>query len=349
MSLAAVDWKALQRLRTAFLAGTAGRAAYWQSERDLASYDATFAARIGWKWDHVLDELARLGWSPPAGPVLDWGCGSGIAARRFLAHFPPQPAAEMWFSDQSGLAISFAMQRARAAFPETTIRAGQPTRVGTLLISHVLTELEAREVDDLLDLVASAEAVVWVEPGTHETSRRLIAIREKLLARLDEGALNVIAPCTHLKACGMLTKGNEPHWCHHFAAPPPEVFMDADWTRFSDEMGIDLRSLPLSYLVLDRRPRPPMPDGAARFIGRPRVYKPNALVYACDSSGVSERSITKRALPTEYRFAKKDRLEPLQVWRCEGAVVAEMKPLLPPVKAEEDDGVEYVSGPVGPV
>ena len=117
--------------------------------------------------------------------------------------------------------------------------------------------------------------------------------------------------------------------------------MDADWTRFGDEMGIDLRSLPLSYLVLDRRPRQPMPEGAARLIGRPRVYKPNALVYACDSSGVSERSITKRALPAEYRLAKKVRLEPLQVWRCEGAVVAEMKPLLPPVKAEEDDGVEF--------
>lgn len=344
MSLAAVDWKALQRLRAAFLAGTAGRAAYWQSERDLASYDATFAARIGWKWDHVLDELARLGWSPPSGPVLDWGCGSGIAARRFLAHFRPPPLAEVWFSDQSSLAVSFATQRARSAFPEVSVRAGQPARVGTLLISHVLTELDAREVDELLDLVSSAEAVVWVEPGTHETSRRLIALREELLARSAGAALNVIAPCTHLKDCGMLAKGNEPHWCHHFASPPAEVFMDADWTRFSDELGIDLRSLPLSYLVLDRRPRPPLPEGAARLIGRPRVYKPNALVYACDASGVAERSITKRALPAEYRLAKKDRLEPLQVWRCDGSVVTEMKPLLPPVETA-DDGAEAVSSP----
>ncbi len=336
MSLAAVDWKALQRLRTAFLAGTAGRAAYWQSERDLARYDATFAARIGWKWDHVLHELGRLGWAAPAGPVLDWGCGSGIAARRFLAHFPPQAAAEVWFSDQSSLAVSFAMQQARAAFPGMTIRAGQPTRVGTLLISHVLTELETREVDDLLDLVMSAEAVVWVEPGTHETSRRLIAIREKLLAGSAAAALNVVAPCTHFKACGMLAKGNEPHWCHHFASPPAEVFMDADWTRFSDEMGIDLRSLPLSYLVLDRRTRPPMPEGAARLIGRPRVYKPNALVFGCDATGVSERSITKRALPAEYRLAKKDRLEPLQVWRCDGPVVTELKPVLPSEAVDEE-------------
>ncbi len=121
--------------------------------------------------------------------------------------------------------------------------------------------------------------------------------------------------------------------------------MDADWTRFSDQMGIDLRSLPLSYLVLDRRSSRPMPEGAVRLIGRPRVYKPNALVFGCDATGVSERSITKRAHPAGYRLAKKDRLEPLQVWRCEGPLVAELKPLLPPVDTEEDDEAQSVSGP----
>jgi hypothetical protein len=111
--------------------------------------------------------------------------------------------------------------------------------------------------------------------------------------------------------------------------------MDADWARFGEEMGIDLRSLPLSYLVLDRRAGRELPAGAVRFIGRPRVHKPNALVLGCDASGVEERSITKRAFPAEHRLAKKDRLETLQVWRCEGAVVTELKPLLPAADAGE--------------
>ena len=42
----------------AFLAGTAGQSDYWQSESDLASYDLTFAQRIGWKWDWVLADLS---------------------------------------------------------------------------------------------------------------------------------------------------------------------------------------------------------------------------------------------------------------------------------------------------
>ncbi|MEI6085322.1 MAG: hypothetical protein WCS70_13625, partial [Verrucomicrobiota bacterium] len=80
-----IDWDALNRLRAGFLAGATD---YWRSERDLASYDLTFAQRIGWKWDFVLAELKRLGWQPPVGPVVDWGCGSGIAGRAFLGEFP---------------------------------------------------------------------------------------------------------------------------------------------------------------------------------------------------------------------------------------------------------------------
>ena len=41
-----IDWKALERLRGAFLDGTAGAQDYWRSERDLESYDQTFGQRI---------------------------------------------------------------------------------------------------------------------------------------------------------------------------------------------------------------------------------------------------------------------------------------------------------------
>ena len=66
MNWDSVDWPSLERLRTAFLNGTAGGPDYWQTESDLASYDLTFAQRIGWKWDWVLDDLQRIGWQPPA-------------------------------------------------------------------------------------------------------------------------------------------------------------------------------------------------------------------------------------------------------------------------------------------
>ena len=73
MDWSEIDWRALARLRANFLQGSAGQGDYWQRESDLASYDATFAQRIGWKWDYVLAELSRRGWSPPRGEVFDWG------------------------------------------------------------------------------------------------------------------------------------------------------------------------------------------------------------------------------------------------------------------------------------
>jgi hypothetical protein len=94
----AIDWPALERLRDGFLAAGAAPADYWTSTAQLAAYDLTFAARIGWKWDFVLGELARRGWSPPPGAVLDWGCGTGVAARRFVHHFGPAAVPQVTLS-----------------------------------------------------------------------------------------------------------------------------------------------------------------------------------------------------------------------------------------------------------
>ena len=309
-----IDWHALERLRAAFLQGTAGHADYWRTERELASYDATFAQRIGWKWDYVLAELSRRGWVPPGGELLDWGCGSGIAGRAFLGHFGVKSVGSLALWDRSGLAMQFAANRARTKFPGLTVTTGFPTSPGVLLISHVLTELKPEQAQQLADFAAaSATTVIWVEPGTYDASLALIAVRERLRAKL-----NVVAPCTHAATCGILAKGNEAHWCHHFASSPPAVFVDGDWARFANFMGIDLSSLPLSFLVLDRRPAPAVPPGAVRLIGGARVAKAEAKFLACDATGVAQRHLPRRTFPEEYRRVRKRLVDPLQVWECAG-------------------------------
>jgi ribosomal protein RSM22 (predicted rRNA methylase) len=186
----------------------------------------------------------------------------------------------------------------------------------------VLTELAPKQIEELADFAAQSGSVIWVEPGTYEASLPLIAIRERL-----RGRCNVIAPCTHQERCGVLAPGNERHWCHHFAAPPPGVFTDGDWSRFANLLGIDLRDLPLSFLVLDQRPVPPLPAGAARVIGHPRLYKAHALLLGCDATGVRDRRLTKRTLPDEFRRLKKGSGEALPVWRCDGDEILETRPL----------------------
>lgn len=320
-----IDWKALERMRSAFLSGTAGHGDYWRNETDLASYDATYAQRIGWKWDYVLQELTRRRWTPPAGGLLDWGCGSGIAHRAFLYHFGPGQVSALRVWDRSVLAMNYAANKARAKYPQLPVTSGshEHADISTVLLSHVLTELDSTAVNELCQRLQSATSVFWVEPGTYEVSRRLIDIREKLRA-----SFSVVAPCTHQANCGMLEARNSEHWCHHFASPPPEVFTDSDWGRFAHLTSIDLRSLPVSFLVLDKRPVAALPVGATRIIGRPRIYKPHATLLGCEISGVSEKRLNKRDLPGEFRRWKKDEADVLQQWTTVDGEIIAAKPLI---------------------
>lgn len=307
------DWAALARLRAVFLEGASAGADYWRSDSDLAAYDATFAQRIGWKWDHVLADLARRGWQPPAGPLTDWGCGSGIAARACLDQWGAAAATVLHCWDRSALAVRFATQRARTKYPGLEVIEGLPAAPGTVLLSHVLTELDPGQLTPLLEWLGAATTILWVEPGTYDASRRLIAVRERLC-----GAFHVVSPCTHAGPCGMLTPANEPHWCHHFADPPPAVFTDPFWGRFAAFMGIDLRSLPVSWLVLDRRPPPPLPHDTVRIIGRPRVYKAHAALLGCGADGLEAADLMKRDHPDLFRRLRKDDCPSLQSWQRHG-------------------------------
>jgi hypothetical protein len=124
-------------------------------------------------------------------------------------------------------------------------------------------------------------------------------------------------------------------WRHHFASPPTEVFTDGGWVRFGRIAGIDLRALPLSFLVLDRRsdvvaaatPAAPPESQPVRIIGRARMYKAYAMLLGCDHSGIAERRLMKRHCPEMFRLLKREDVQPLQLWRLDGCDVLEARGL----------------------
>src|ERR1017187_7456009 len=251
MTWADLDWDALDRHRDRFLAGKPCDGPYWTSAEDLASYDVTFGERIGWKWDAVLDELRMRGWAPSGGTVLDWGCGSGIAGRRVVGRFGSECFESLVVWDHSPVAANFAHDAAMRKFPGLPVSAATPgylrggSPIGLLIVSHVLNELPAPALDGIRTLIARSRAVIWTEHGSRETSRALGSLRDEWT-----GEFHVIAPCTHGNACPVLGPGNARHWCHHFAAPPPGIFADSNWVKFGQRAGIDLRSLPYSFVAL---------------------------------------------------------------------------------------------------
>jgi hypothetical protein len=284
-----LNWTILDRLRGGFLGAPGSGGAYWTSDEDLRQYDLCFGERIGWKWDALIDELKLRGWQPPEGAALDWGCGSGIAGRRVVGAWPTAVTA-LLCHDHSPVAISHATQSARnAGIAADKFEEGLP--YATILISHVLNELSPEAERALLACIEQATTVLWVEPGTHAVSRTLARVRDTLRA-----TFTVLGPCTHANDCPLFSQGHDSDWCHAFAEPPKALYADSDWVRFGQRAGVDLRSLPYSWLVLDRRPAgtASLPLDAGRRIGRPRLSKADARWLECNASGLNEVRVPKR-------------------------------------------------------
>lgn len=286
-----MNWTQLKKLRELFLSDYKDKPSYWESTELLKDYDATFAARIGWKWDSVLSENAALS-LPENYTLIDWGAGTGIATRKFLSHFPKSLPKEVMLVEKSVLAQQFAKQQIHAVHPTLTVTAtntfSSPPAVFVLLISHVLTELTLAAQRELIALAEKAEVVIWVEPGTVDCSKRLIEARKKLVQKLK-----VVAPCTHQQDCPLEAKDRANDWCHHFAKVPSEAFTTSHWKTFSTEMGIDLRSLPTSYLILSKA-FSPIHEGKKRVLGRVRSYKGYALAQVCGPTGLSDLKLLEK-------------------------------------------------------
>jgi len=259
-----VDWDALRRLRARFLdfdrnEGDAGKyrravgplrlLAIFRRDGQLRFY-LRGTNRLEMGHDTRGTPNARPG-RRPGGTVLDWGCGTGVAGRRVVAAWP-DAARKLVLWDRSEPGIQFAAKRARQTFPSLVISPATAATIPDLLvISHVINELSPAALEGLVAVIEKAQAVLWVEPGTFQASRKLIAVRERLREKFT-----VIAPCTHARGCGMLAAGNERHWCHHFARIPGYVHTDPGWGRFSAALEIDISTLPYSYLYWTGGRRP---------------------------------------------------------------------------------------------
>lgn len=308
----AADWRRLDLLRSGFLEARPTSRAYWETRRDLELYDATFAQRIGWKWDAIFKEIADRRWSPPRLPWVDFGCGSGIVSRKVLASLPSGSVPSIHLIDRSPLAVGYAMDRLRALHPSLSVQplpmTAQPDSTPdlahgyVLAISHVWNELDPHGQSTLLNWMRKATAIVWVEPGTHAMGRAVQTVRDQL-----KSAFHVIAPCTHQAACGLLALGQEAHWCHHFAEPPPHVFQSRNWARMATQLGIDLRALPYSFLILDAIKLSPQKNDTPtiRIIGRPQVFKPYVRLMGCSEEGVGPMEISKRENPDFHHACRK--------------------------------------------
>lgn len=308
MKLTNDDWQKLRALRDRFLHDASEN--YWSSSKDLELYDLVFAARIGWKWNAVLQSLTQMGWKPQSDKIIDWGCGTGIASRQVASWSNIQ---QVTLVDQSPLALDFAKQQLSQHQIESNIQSFESpfATSSLLLLSHVLGELSEQEATELASKASTADEIIWVEPGSRDISRKLSELRTIFL----QAGHHLLAPCTHAFSCPMLQLENKRHWCHFFASPPTEIFQSAFWNEASHQLGIDLRSLPYSYLVFSRHHSRSCSPEAERLICHPRSYKGYGKLFCCGASGLHERTLQKRDNPELFKRLIKHHEEGVFHWK----------------------------------
>ena len=299
------DWSKLRNLRSHFLSETLSVGTdYWDSSELLELYHQTFAQRIGWKWDAVLNEnrVKNLVFKQKKVTLLDYGCGTGMAAEKMINFLGSECLLKVQLWDRSQRAREFAQVQLGKKFPalciESSNQLGDPREPLIVCLSHVLNEISKAKLGEVIDLISQANFVFWVEPGTSDVSNQLIWLRKKMLQEMT-----VVSPCPHQGDCGMASLSNQNHWCHFFASPPTDVFHSSFWRQFSRELSIDLRSLPTSYLVLEKG-RLPVESSHSRVIGRPRIYKGYGKFLLCNDKGVGE-----------VRFLEKKQKELLKLYK----------------------------------
>lgn len=280
-----------------------------------------------------LAELALAGALPP-GPVwrvLDVGAGLGatsLGTAAFAHALGGIERLEVLASDHDARALDVLGALAAAAGHGSLAAASVPvelrtraidleTDVGTLppgpfdlvVLGLVLNELfvdrpavdalAARErvVRALLTRLGPAGALVILEPALAETSRGLMALRDRLVAPLDASAeagpaVHVVAPCVDRAPCPLL--GRERDWCHEdlplvLAPPLREIARSA---------GLRWEGASYSYLALCARERSLAAAlGAqrpARVVGGPIVQKGHRELQLCRGGEVLRLNVLDR-------------------------------------------------------
>jgi len=326
--LAAQDprfWERLERLRGTFLsrekeASSGGLAAYWQSLEDLKAYDVSFARRIAQKWSFALAQITEL----PKLTWVDWGCGTGVASEQLLKHFSGSVESVELF-DHSPLSKKFAHEKLANMSERFQFNAEKIAEVESpnfdgkgVLMSHVLNEISSSQMTVLHGELKKAEALIWVESGSKPTSRKLSEVRDQMIkiAKRENNPWEVLFPCPACEKCGMLKDENSSHWCHFFAASDPAWHQDAGWAEFATKLKVDLRTVPLSALVMVREK---VADSVslsglgddARIIGKPRAYNGYVKVLSCSERlGVADVQLDKKTdkalFKTLSKFSPKD-------------------------------------------
>ena len=227
--------------------------------------------------------------------VLDLGSGPGPLSFAAL----DAGAAEVTAADRSPAALELARALAAEAEEAIATRSWDPSKPRAELPSgefdvvcagHLLNELfgggespaaldrRAELLEAALARVKKRGSLVVIEPALRETSRALLGVRDRLVAR----GYAVRAPCLYQESCPALVKASD--WCHAERPWQTPPLVDA----LARAAGLHKEALKMSYLVVAPKGEawPPPPGGRLfRIVSEPLEGKGRQRYIGCGPEG----------------------------------------------------------------
>ncbi|GAA0744144.1 small ribosomal subunit Rsm22 family protein [Dactylosporangium roseum] len=235
---------------------------------------------------------AALRHLPPVGPrsLLDLGGGTGAAAWAVADVFGTVGTTILdQVPEALRLGRRIATGRLEADWRHWRLGDEVPDEADLVTVSYVLTELTEEDQRSLVGLAAGAarQALVVVEPGTPQGYRRILTVRDQLIA----AGWTVAAPCPHQLACGM--RGRD--WCHFSA----RVNRSALHRRLKDaQLGHEDEKF--AFVAATRAPG----AAAGRIVRHPAFRKGLVTLQVCrEDTTVGPVLVSKREGP-RYKAAR---------------------------------------------
>ncbi len=219
-----------------------------------------YARDIAPRTELALARVLDHGWAglPAPARALDLGAGTGAVGRALRARFGE--ALEVVAVDRTAgpgvVRANLAVELPPVEGPFQLIVAAH--LLNELFVDRAPPERAASRAARVLEwaraLLAPAGRLVLIEPALRETSRELLAVRDRLLA----AGLHVVAPCYFQGPCPALA--SERDWCHDAAAVPGQ------------RARVDFSYLVLAAQQVDRPVRERVVSDQLPEKGRLRLY-----------------------------------------------------------------------------
>jgi ribosomal protein RSM22 (predicted rRNA methylase) len=257
------------------------------SEPDALAYalvrmPATFAA--------VIACLSALGEAlPDFAPtsLLDVGAGPGTATWAAAEAFPSLRDFTLLDSNPALRALALDLCRENERLQTMTYHRGEASAAladakpaDLVVASYAIGELDEQTRATLAERLwrAARNILLVVEPGTPAGYRRIIALRQQLIAAGAQAA----APCPHDDKCPL----QAPDWCHFIQRLPrlrAHIQLKGAELPFEDEK--------FSYVALTRKPVAPR---LSRVLAQPAVTKIEVAAKLCTPQGLRTAKVPHR-------------------------------------------------------